>query len=191
MHRAPPTPDPQRILGFHPDMVRRGEMVPSATPPRRKTAPKIGVAAAGQPRRPRFPPDTDLLHQNTPEVDPEDPNRTGDWEGMHGREGGNTSRSGTPAARRPHGRTLRHAARPAVARPRPNPAALRREEAAPRAARAAWLDRRDPAQVHQAEIAPPPPSQGTPGFAGAPSSGGAAGEEGGIPPAARLGFPLE
>ena len=70
MHGAPPTPDPHRILGFHPDMGRSGEMVPSAAPPRRKAAPKIGVAAAGQPRRPRFPPDTDLLHQNTPEVDP-------------------------------------------------------------------------------------------------------------------------
>ena len=70
MHGALPTPDPHRILGFHPDMGRSGEMVSSAAPPRRKAAPKGGVAAAGQPRRPRFPSDTNLLHQNTPKVDP-------------------------------------------------------------------------------------------------------------------------
>ena len=59
----------------------------------------------------------------------QDPNRTGDWEGMHGREGGNTSRSGTPAARRPHGRTLRHAARHASRGRRPGSDGLREEEA--------------------------------------------------------------
>ena len=56
MHRAPPMPDPHRILGFHPDMGWRGEMVPSATPPRRKAAPKIGVAAAGQPKAAKVSP---------------------------------------------------------------------------------------------------------------------------------------
>ena len=56
MHGARPTPDPHRILGFHPDMGWRGEMVPSATPPRRKAAPKIGVAAAGQPKAAKVSP---------------------------------------------------------------------------------------------------------------------------------------
>ena len=56
VHGAPPTPDPHRILGFHPDMGWRGEMVPSATPPRRKAAPKIGVAAAGQPKAAKVSP---------------------------------------------------------------------------------------------------------------------------------------
>jgi hypothetical protein len=129
VHGAPPTPDPHRILGFRPDMGRSGEMMSSAAPPRRKAAPKGGVAAAGQPRRSRFPSDTDLLHQNTPEVDPaRSKAKPGTGKGcMEGRgaippdqarEDPRRARP-PPAARRPHGRTPRHAARPASRGRRP------------------------------------------------------------------------
>ena len=119
MHGAPPTPDPHRILGFHPDMGRSGEMVPSAAPLRRKASP-LPASQGGQ-GFPRTPICSTRTHRRWIR---QDPNRTGDWEGMHGRERGNTSRSGTPTARRPHGRTHRHAARHQMRRTRSMMASL-------------------------------------------------------------------
>ena len=124
VHGAPPTPDPHRILGFHPDMGRSGEMVSSAAPQggkRRQKAASPPLASQGGQGFPRTPICSTRTHRRWIR---QDPNRTGDWEGMHGRERGNTSRSGTPTARRPHGRTHRHAARHQMRRTRSMMASL-------------------------------------------------------------------